>query len=646
MASFAAAFNQATNIVKGHNGENMLATSKSAFVDSFNKLLQSTDIFTIKDSVKRMINEYDNTKSMDTLCDIFILAFHKRATQKKDNNGTISEGEGCKQLFYIYILELYETFPKIVCDLAESGLIAVYGYWKDYLHIWEMINKYEISNNNKKIKYGPLIEALSNGILNQRNEDIIRVREYCSKHGFDFDFSTKTEFEEFINSREDNNDIPKISMVGKYCVRETSKFNNSCCWFISNTTNTEKHISFMCRKLLSKKNKSDYKNRIDHKSLKKWRIVNAKLNLILDVPEVKFCNGRWSELKIGSIPSVCIHKNTDALLNQQKNSEVKDEIGDRYPSDEDRIKCRNNVIKHILSDKKINVSALLPHQIIGDASNNNSVSGLNEIIMQKKWEMLLDQMRNTMAITQKSITDETQRAFASGNILCCCDTSASMTWVNKTPNRPYDIAMALTAFCSSLASEHYKNKIMTFSTWPEVIDLKDTDLKQRMKIIRGAGNSGSTNYEGMHLKLIELCKKFKVPEEELPVLVVFTDGRFDMMMQVRGNFDIAQQKVTKLWINAGYTKVPTICYWNLAPNNSGIQSEKDRKGVMMLQGSSPSNIRFVLYGEGAKEIEVTENICGEKVTYRTKDIDSYTIFRKAMDQIFFEPVRTIVNRHQ
>lgn len=645
MASFAAAFTKVANVVQGNNGENMLATSNSAFVDSFNKLLQSTDEYTIKDSVKAMVLEYNTTKSMETLCDIFTLAFHKRATPKKDTTGTISEGEGCKKLFYIYMLELYNTFPSIVCDLFERGIIAVYGYWKDYLHVWEMINEYDMLNSEKKAKYEPLIQALCNGILNQRNEDIVSVREYCTRHGFNFDFSTKNEFEEFITSHKDNSDIPKISMLGKYCVRETSKFNKSCCWFISDSS-TEKHISFMCRKLLSKKNKSEYTGKIDHGALKKWRIVNAKLNLVLDVPEVKFCNRTWSELKIGTIPSVCLHKNTNALLNQQKNSNVNDDTGDRYPHDEDRITCRNNMIEHVTSGKKINVSALLPHQIIGDAIKISTVSGFNELLMQKKWDMLLDYVRETVATTKQSITDETQRAFASGNILCCCDTSASMTWVDSAPNRPYDIGTALTAFCSSLSSEHYRNKIMTFSSYPEVIDLKDTGLKDRMDKIFHAGNSGSTNYEGMHIKLIELCKNFKVPEEELPVLVVFTDGHFDMMMQVRGTFDTAQQKVTKLWIDAGYTKVPTICYWNLAPNNSGVQSEKDRKGVLLLQGSSPSNIRFVLYGEGAEEVEVTETIGGEEVTYKTKNIDPYTIFRKAMDQSFFEPVRTIVKRHQ
>ena len=50
-------------------------------------------------------------------------------------------------------------------------------------------------------------------------------------------------------------------------------------------------------------------------------------------------------------------------------------------------------------------------------------------------------------------------AMASGNYISCVDTSASMTWVGTVPNRPYDIAIALGAFTSEIASpiQRYSN---------------------------------------------------------------------------------------------------------------------------------------------------------------------------------------------
>jgi hypothetical protein len=442
-----------------------------------------------------------------------------------------------------------------------------------------------------------------------------------------------------------------ISFVGKYCIRENSTFNKKCYWYDTNLKK-ETHIAFMCRALLSKTTRrglvsfSD-QDKIPFGALKKWRIVNAKLNCVLDVPEVKFCEGNWAELKIGAIPSICFHKQSLALLNEKKNDTktIDEETGNRFPENEDRVMCRNNVIEHISSGKSINVSALLPNEIIGNPEAYNNKSTMDKKLVDIKWNLLIEYIREKMNSTSENMS-EIQKSLAKGNMICCCDTSASMTWVNKSPNRPYDVAVALTAFCSQLASEHYRNKVMTFSSDPSIYDLsKCANIYERISEITSGFVGGSTNYEGMHSALINLCKKGNVPESELPVLVIFTDGEFNQMVSVRGQFDTSHKKVIKMWVDAGYSKVPLMCYWNLAPNRTGVQGSYDEKGIILLQGPSPSNIKFVLYGEGAEETEVTEDIDGETVTYKTQNTDPYTIFRKVMDQPFFEPIRVIVNKY-
>lgn len=605
MATFATAFSYASNIIKGHK----LKTSGSKRLDAFNTLLQTSSESYIKKSVADMLSEYtsetDIIRKKEIIHDIFILAFHKRSTSKKVNGVTVCDGEGFKKVFYIYILELYNSFPDIVCEFATKGLFGIYGYWKDYLHIWEMVNQISMTNTEKYAKYNRLIQALSDGILTQRGIDLAIIRKFCYSRDvkFNFDFSTKNEFREFLTKHTFDK---TISMVGKYCVRETSKFNKSCHWFTRNhdIITSVPHIKFMCGKLTDET--------ITPKTLKKWRILNAKLNIILDVPEVKFCDGRWSELKIGEIPSVCFHKNTNALLNQKNKSD-----NYRYPESVDRMLCRENVIEHITNGTPINVSAILPNQIIGNIECLNTMSNINVKIMDHKWNLLLEHMKKG-------------NGLSNGNILCCCDTSASMTWIGESPNRPFDIAVALTAFCSQMASEHYRNKIMTFSTIPNIIELSETTVQNRIQEIVSRGCYGSTNYEGLHTELIAFCSKFKVPESELPILVVFTDGEFNTMVKVSGSFDTAHKKVISLWNNAGYTKAPVICYWNLAPNRNGVQASMRENDVILLQGPSPSNIRFVMYGE-------TDEPKSEPAI-----IDPYTIFRQVMDQPFFEPIRKIV----
>ena len=86
----------------------------------------------------------------------------------------------------MYILNLYLTYPDIVCEFASQGLFAVYGYWKDYIQIWNMINENSMSHQERYDTYNNLILALQEGILNQRRIDIETLRTFCKNHDFDF----------------------------------------------------------------------------------------------------------------------------------------------------------------------------------------------------------------------------------------------------------------------------------------------------------------------------------------------------------------------------------------------------------------------------------------------------------------------------
>ena len=65
-----------------------------------------------------------------------------------------------------------------------------------------------------------------------------------------------------------------------------------------------------------------------------------------------------------------------------------EETGNRFPDNEDRILCRNNVIEHITSGQSINVSALLPNQIVGDFGMYERKSTLQKKLDNIKWDLL------------------------------------------------------------------------------------------------------------------------------------------------------------------------------------------------------------------------------------------------------------------
>jgi hypothetical protein len=85
-----------------------------------------------------------------------------------------------------------------------------------------------------------------------------------------------------------------------------------------------------------------------------------------------------------------------------------------------------------------------------------------------------------------------------------------------------------------------------------------------------------------------------------------------------------------------------IVYWNLAGTKTSVQTSSTMPGVQLLSGASPSNFKYVLYGEMAEEVVKEVEIGGETIQIKTKDIDPWQTFRMAMEQPYFESIRTIL----
>ena len=104
------------------------------------------------------------------------------------------------------------------------------------------------------------------------------------------------------------------------------------------------------------------------------------------------------------------------------------------------------------------------------------------------------------------------------------------------------------------------------------------------------------------------------------------------------SFDTAHDKVVQLWLDSGYPSPPTICYWNLAAERNGVQAKSTKQGVFFLQGPSPSNIKYVIYGEEPTEPNAAV------ASAASSTVTPMMIFRKAMDQPYFDTVRTIIRK--
>jgi hypothetical protein len=650
-----------TKYTYGDNGSVELKTSGHYRLDYFTNLLKDTDAAVVKSAVRTMVGDIQNSDNKaQYIHDIFILAFHKRATTKSSEQIQISDGEGCKNIYYEYILELYNYYPETIISIFRSGQPFVYGYWKDALNIWEKINKIEMDVKYKYDKYNNLIMALRYAMLSQRKEDLAEIDNKCKRN---MKGTSSNEFRDYIKHEKIN---INVSTVGKFCVREGTHFDKTAYWYImvDGKYKRETHVNYMIRVGLKQRVSSGVRNYPSNKNIpfgakKVWRVDNARLNIVLDVAETHFAGNTWSEINIGHLPSLCFKRNTKGLINEKLKENVVDgtsfeTTGNRYPENEDRVQCRKNMEEHIVGSNKINSSQIYPHNII----SGTNPSSLEKKAMMAQWRSLLELTHDNMEkVTEQIIGESTdvERAISSGNIIGCCDTSASMTWVGSYPERPYDIAVALTAFISEISNDSWRDIAMSFSTSPSILNFENMNVFERVDhLSRNSG--GSTNYMALHKELLRLCILRSINQEDLPVLLVLSDGHFDQQCSLYDGYSYyyggginktmgnatTHDNIIKLWTDAGYDAPPTVVYWNLAADKSSVQASSSMQGVQLLSGASPSNFKYILYGELAETVTTEVEIDGKMLEVTTKVIDPWSTFRIAMEQPYFESIREIL----
>ena len=659
--AFASAVTKRANFVQGTNGALKLKTSGSSFVDAFTNFNKDTPVEYIDKAINAMIKEVhsisDPAEKEFAAMNIFRLWVHKRHAR---------DGEKEKLLGYNYFLALYNIFPNTCCKIVEAGLFGEIGYWKDGVLIWGLINKMEMPKMEKYHKYNSLIVSIRKSMLDQRSEDLKMLADYVRPNNIRG--MTASQLRDFKASS--SKEKPSISRVGEWCVRETSPENKRLCWYVmdaSGNLHVQSHVSYMIRASLKEKvNGTTYPWPVDKSvpfgAKKSWRQLNALLNEYLEIVETRMTSNRWDLLDPSAAPALCSSRNMKAFLNEKVKTpptNYEEETGNRYPQDKMRVDLRARTRDMFNDPSKMNVGGLFPHTIAYQAVNAKSTATKEGKLAA--WEKKIIDTKTKFDEVRARIGDEVSEiaaAMAAGNIVACADVSASMTWVDKAPNRPLDIAMGLACFISSVASDKFKDIAFSFTSQPYCFSFKGMNVIERMSAIM-KHSGGSTNYEGLHDAMIKLCVENKVPEDELPVLWIGTDGEFDAMgglvshysyygsrsdtsMTAVQKWETMHQSIEKKWVRAGYKKVPLIVYHNLNSTSNGVQVDQKYKGVILLGGRSESVLQYILYGEAAEEETKTIEVDGKQVQVKVSSITPYEIFAKAMDHEKYSSLEAIL----
>lgn len=606
------------NLVTNEKGALINKSTNDSRVDAFNKLVRGVSKENLESYVQTILNEAEKTQNTEILSDLFVLIFHKRHCRG---------GEGEKLITYQMILRVYDNYPKTIGMLIK--LLPVYGYYKDYFQLWEMICQTEMSDNDRFHKYGTLIDSIV---------DCIKERHF-----------------------KDLSEPKNISLLSKWMPREGKHFDKSCFWYRINSEGNPIRVSvtlYLSSKFNDTPLKDNNKKGTDLWLKKKYRTDIVKLNKKLSVPEIFMCAKNYHNIEFDRVSSKALKTYTKAFLNEKVKGSVgydQQETGNRYPNDQDRVEARKKLKEFIKNGniEKLKGAQLDPHEILNKLMN--SKSDLEKEILRAQWERKKeDVLKQVKELMDQAGEDPDRQYRGVGKLLPMIDVSGSMTGIhpgNKV--EPISVALALGIMTSELASDPFKNMAISFTETPHFFSFNDGQYPDDKRRQVEKDQMGYSTQFGKAIDLmLEMCVKNKVPSEDIPNLVVFTDGQFDQMntggyysYNKQGqSWNTCHEELLKKWVNAGYDRTPTIIYWNLRANTPGVQTRADHPGVQLLQGYSPSLLKFVLFGEeiGSEDLVEVETEDGIKLV-KTSSITPYQTFRRAMDQNAYLPVREVLN---
>lgn len=668
MASFLAAMNSpngpvektSVGLVENEKGALAFGSTGSKLLDIYSKLVRGVESSFINEE---MWTIFETTTDPETIVHLIVMMFQKRNCR---------EGEGERQIFYRMFKILYEYYPETVKEIVFSDLIGRYGYYKDYFNIIGMVHTID--------KFQGLIEI----ILSQIAEIFI------------------TTIEKYNSNADDKNDK---ALLFKWLPREKSSLDKAI-----NVTINGKEYSLvkginvvMClgRGLDVPSNSNEWK-----KCMKTYR-QNIKIVMTgLDVPEVKMCAKNFmaiNPVKISARANMIYRK---AFLNIDKH-------GDTRSSDEDRIQFAEKYLKHV-TEKGIKGGTCQPHELMKKIISSRDES--ERIILIAQW----NDLRKTTALQLITMMfrahtngEEIKKMIV--NIMPVSDVSGSMEgipmdvsvalgvffsdfthfmidWLKEfvdymravdfaeeecfmshsfikdidTPTKNFikeTVSKSglpiINSFCDVVdtidESQYLTDMAIAFHEQPFVFNFTGFDIMSRYRTMMN--NVGyTTNFMAVHEVLLKQCVLHKVPLENVPTLVVFTDGQFDEMNVSNStsyrsytygvkapDWTTCHENLMKQWIQNGYEGVPEMVYWNLRANTPGFNTTNSHPGVQMVTGYSPAMMRSIMLGQSLESATEAVVIDGVVHTVKTSAATPWDTFVKTMNDPIYDPIRQVLN---
>lgn len=296
-------------------------------------------------------------------------------------------------------------------------------------------------------------------------------------------------------------------------------------------------------------------------SNKDYRKMLSEMRKYIDVVERKMSAKQWGEINYESVPSRANLIYNKAFLR----------------NDEERRREYLNALEK--GEVKINAGTLFPHDIV-----HKYMNGIVDVLpTDSALESLWKALPNTVQGNDNTIVV----ADGSGSMTCRIDPNSSV--------KALDVANALAIYFSERSSGEFKNKYITFSERPQLVDFTNAKtLRNKIQIALRHSECACTNIEATFDLILRTAVNGNMSQEDMPMnILIISDMEFNSAVGFNKPDETLFATISKKYEKHGY-KLPRLVFWNVNSRTGTIPVKENELGVALVSGFSVNIVNMVM----------------------------------------------------
>lgn len=311
------------------------------------------------------------------------------------------------------------------------------------------------------------------------------------------------------------------------------------------------------------------RNALEMKESEYRRTLSA-LRRYTDVVEVKMSAKMWGEIDYEAVPS-----RANLIYN-----------GAFLRNDEERRRVFLASLEK--GEARINASTLFPYDIVHQycSGGYGRTPKSYDATIEALWKNLPDLVQGC------------------GNTIVVADGSGSMTSkVGASGVSALEVANSLAIYFAEHSSGEFKNKYITFSERPQLVDFSNaSNLRDKILTALRHSEVANTNIEAVFDLILATAINNNLAQEDIPAnILIISDMEFDgCACTNRSSYGGVNNKLFKVieqkYKNAGY-KLPRLVFWNVNSRTNTIPVRENDMGVALVSGFSVNICKMVMSGK-------------------------------------------------